>query len=244
MLFYNLKENYPTHLIIGVRKSGTSWIWKQLSDHPEVYVNPKKEIYFFNKNYYKGKSWYKNQFVTNKKIIIDTTPDYFYWNCAKRIKDVLPNSNLIVCLRNPIDRAYSHWKFGTYIGNCKKNFLESWSEDWNNIRTCGLYEIHLKNFLKYYEVDKNFKILLFDDLLKNSNHFINEIYQFINIKKHKSKFFNRKWMPGAVSDYNLEELYQNISNKKIKDTDKEVLKNYYSNTIKDLKLILNKEINW
>jgi hypothetical protein len=241
MLFHN-KKNIPTHLLIGVRKSATTWIWKQFTDHPEVCTNPRKEIYFFNKFYDYGIEWYANQFKSNKKIILDATPDYFFNTLAYKIKKTIPESKLFVCLRNPIQRAYSHWKFGRFIKNCKKEFKESWDDDWNFIKTRGMYDVHLESFLKYYELESNFKVFFYDDLLENPYLFIKDIFKFVGVNEHKSFFFKKKWMPGGVSENNREKIYESIDNKKIENF--KFIKEYYFDSIKNLEKILGKKTKW
>jgi hypothetical protein len=91
----------PTHLVVGVGKSGTSWIWKQMQEYEEISTSI-KEVHFFNKNLKKGIDWYKSQFKPNR-IIVDNSPDYFSCGDALRIKNCLPHSKIMVCLRNPIE---------------------------------------------------------------------------------------------------------------------------------------------
>ncbi len=238
MLFSKNKGSLPTHLLLGVRKGASSWIWKQFSDHPDVYVHPKKEPAFFNINYHRGLGWYKEQFRTKKKVVIDTTPDYFNQDLASKIKKDLPNAKLFVCLRNPIERAYSHWKFGYYLVNtCNRSFMQSWNEDWKKIRTRGLYDQHLKAF-------QNSKVLLYDDLLLDPLSFINEIYDFVGVKRHDSKFFQKKWMPGGISTNEKEKEYEKISKQRMNENEYHILKNYYSQSIKNTEEILGRKLTW
>lgn len=232
------KIKKPTHLLLGVRKGASSWIWKQFCDHPEVYVHPKKELYFFNKNYNRGLKWYFDLFNTECDKIVETTPDYFDKELALIIKKDLPSAKLFVCLRNPIERAYSHWKFGFYlVGTCKKNFIQSWNENWNKIRTRGLYDKHLVAF-------GNVKVFLYDDLIEDSLLFINKIYDFVGVKRHVSKFYQEKWMPGGISENGKEKEYEKISKQKMSKVDYEIVKDYYFQSIKNTEEILNRELKW
>jgi hypothetical protein len=236
-----LKNNkLPTHLVVGVRKGATSWIWKQLSDHPEVYVHPKKEIYYFNKNFSKGSDWYRKQFQTNKKNVFDTTPDYFYSDCAEKIYKTIPNSKILVCLRNPMDRAYSHWKFGQYVGNCKESFEDSWDSDWNQIRTRGLYDKHLISFFNFF----NLSVVFYDDLIKDPHLFIANVYELMNISNHNSKFTNAKWLPGEVSNSNKEKEYEIISGLKPTRSQYKTMTDYYYKSIENTEKILDIKLNW
>lgn len=238
MLFANC--NLPTHLLVGTRKSATSWIWKQFSDHPDVFVPTCKELYFFNKFYDNGLGWYKLQFNTKKKKILDTTPDYFFEECAERIKKDIPNAKIFVCLRNPIDRAYSHWKFATFLGNCDKSFMSAWDNDWNRLRTRGLYDQHIKAYTDRFKC----LVMLYDDLIDGPVNFMNEIYDFVGVSRHRSKFFEKKWMPGEISNNGMEKSYEKISNQKMSIKERDLLFKYYKSSILKTEDILNKTTGW
>lgn len=231
----------PTHLLIGVRKSATSWIWKQFTDHPEVYAHPEKELYFFNNKYNFGLNWYSNQFQTNKKKILEATPDYFNFDCASKIKNSIPNIKLMVCLRNPIDRAFSHWKFGCYVGNCNMDFLKAWKSNWNDIRNRGLYHIHLQSFKN---LNLNLNVYFYDDLLNDSKLFIDKIYDDMCVSRHCSIYFKNKWMPGGVSENFKDEYYKSISEQPMSEIEKRILHDFYFSSIKETEKILGKDLNW
>lgn len=230
----------PTHLLLGVRKGATSWIWKQFTDHPEVYAHPKKEISYFNKHISKGLNWYRKQFDTDKEIILDATPDYFYFTHAREIKKTIRNANVLVCLRNPIERAYSHWKFGKYIGTCKQSFKDSWDSDWHGVRTRGLYDKHLSAFLEFFDI----KVVLYDNLIKDPNSFIGDVYDLFGVTKHQSEFFGKKWMPGEVSKKNKEKEYETISRMKMSEQDHQMVKDYYVLSIQNTSEILSEKLTW
>jgi hypothetical protein len=120
----------PDFIIIGAQKCGTSTLYKALLQHPNI-VAPiniiapiKKEIHFVDipQNYSKGTRWYKTHFPSNfyrnlyKKVLHrefitgESSPGYLYFpHVSKRMKALLPNVKIIVMLRNPVDRAYSHY---------------------------------------------------------------------------------------------------------------------------------------
>ena len=118
----------PTFLGIGAPRSGTTWLHELLQTHPEVYV-PKyrKEIHFFNRNYERGIDWYKKFFPSDAqarkyRVIGEITPFYLYHDeCLERILKMPSITKLIVNLRNPVDRTYSHYgilvRDGNYFGS-------------------------------------------------------------------------------------------------------------------------------
>src|SRR6056297_562433 len=99
---------------IGAQKAGTSSIFHFLKEHPEICTSSKKEIHFFDKeyNYLKGIKFYRKFFnnCSSKNIKGEFTPRYIYHpKVAQRIKKYFPDVKLIVSLRNPIERAISHY---------------------------------------------------------------------------------------------------------------------------------------
>lgn len=104
----------PNFLIVGAMKSGTTSLAKHLGAHPEVYIAPAKELYFFEREpfWQRGLDWYRDQFAEagSAKAIGEATPNYMFfpWS-VERIAETLPGVRAIACLRNPADRAYSHY---------------------------------------------------------------------------------------------------------------------------------------
>src|SRR5688572_14326389 len=102
----------PDFLIVGAMRSGTTSLHKYLQAHPDVFVASGKEVHFFDRRYGRGLDWYRSRFagVTTERVVGEATPAYMYdENAIARIAHDLPDARLIVVLRNPVDRAYSHY---------------------------------------------------------------------------------------------------------------------------------------
>ena len=101
----------PTFLIIGAAKAGTTGLFKYLQQHPEVFISPKKEIHYFDANHDKGDEWYLDHFdQSDKKVLGEASPIYyFYPGTLELIHAFDPTLRLIFLLRNPVDRAISHY---------------------------------------------------------------------------------------------------------------------------------------
>jgi len=112
----------PDFLIIGGQKCGTSSFYRNLVKHPSIVPAFDKEIYFFNGKFHKGINWYRTHFpllpykyyvtkICRQKFLTgEATPGYiFHPHVPKRVSEVLPHVKIIVLLRNPVDRAYSHY---------------------------------------------------------------------------------------------------------------------------------------
>ncbi len=104
-------------LICGAQKAGTTALHDYLSVHPEVFMVKRKEAHFFDfERFFQTAqvdySIYHTLFdpVPPQRVLGESTPIYMYWKAApKRIWQYNPDMKLIVVLRNPIERAYSHW---------------------------------------------------------------------------------------------------------------------------------------
>ena len=107
----------PGFLIIGGQKCGTTSLYNYLIQHPSLIAASKKEIHFFSTHYQKGYEWYKGHFPEKKDsrkktdaITGEATPYYiFHPHSPARIRKTLPNVKLIVMLRDPVERAFSHY---------------------------------------------------------------------------------------------------------------------------------------
>jgi hypothetical protein len=102
----------PTFLLIGAMRAGTTSLSMWLARHSQIYVAPEKELYFFDARYDRGWDWYLKQFPGMKghRAIGEATPHYMYKpEALERIAQDLPGVRLVATIRNPIDRAYSHF---------------------------------------------------------------------------------------------------------------------------------------
>ena len=106
----------PGFIIVGVQKGGTTSLFQYLSRHPNMLPPFRKEIKYFDFNYTLGMGWYQANFPLRKKlagnnaITGDASPNYiFHPDGAIRIAQSLPATRIIALLRNPVDRAYSHY---------------------------------------------------------------------------------------------------------------------------------------
>ena len=122
----------PNYMFIGAAKSATTTFFDILKKHEDIFVPKFKEPHFFNidENYLKGLDWYKKTYFTdinNESIIIDFTPTYLYYKlCAERIFDSLgPNVKFVIILRNPVDRAYSHYNHSKRDGHEVSSFEDA-----------------------------------------------------------------------------------------------------------------------
>ena len=237
----------PDFLIVGVRKAATSWLWKQFTDHPQVYAHPKKELCYFNLNYDKRFDWYCDQFSSDKRVAMEATPGYFRADLAARIKSHLPQAKIVVSLRNPTDRAISDYKFWRFLGACNVSFIEAWRYDLYGIRSRGHYDVHLKVFLEHYP---DMLVILYDEICANQSLMINKICQHVNVCEHHSEYASDRWMPGnehlvrhGLGGEDLLSTYRRMTEHYgVTNADYEEVRAYYGNTVKMTGKIIDRDL--
>lgn len=112
----------PDFLVIGAQRSGTSSLYKYLGEHPNVVASLRKEIEYFSTDFAKGEDWYRAHFPLTSRlwamrklsgvspVCFEATPDYLLDpRAAPRAKAMLPDAKIVVLLRDPVERAHSHY---------------------------------------------------------------------------------------------------------------------------------------
>lgn len=106
----------PDFLVVGAQKSGTTTLFVLLSKHPRIFMPARKEVQFFSSPmlYPKGLDWYAEEFFSacpEGHLAGEVSPQYMYsTEIARRVHDGLPQAKIIAILRDPIDRAWSHYQ--------------------------------------------------------------------------------------------------------------------------------------
>lgn len=102
----------PGFLIIGVMKGGTSALFYYLRQHPQVRLALSKEPHYFDLHYGWGLNWYRVEFPARAPGVIsgEASPYYIFHPLApSRARQTVPDARIIVLLREPVSRAYSHY---------------------------------------------------------------------------------------------------------------------------------------
>ena len=121
----------PSFIVVGAQKSGTTSLYNYLKVHPEIFLPAQKELEFFSKDalYNKGMAFYRDTWFSDlrgKATVGEVSPQYTMFDAVpERIKSHLPEVKLLFILRNPIDRAYSHYKMAIRRGLVTKDFSDS-----------------------------------------------------------------------------------------------------------------------
>ena len=204
-------EYKPDFIIIGAMKSATSAIYEYLMTHPLVAKRMPKELHFFTLNYDKGFDWYSQQFKpkqhhlsTTKLLIGEASPSYFPSDIApNRIAQLLPEVKLILSLRNPSDRAISHYYHQFNRVKDETRFIEEvfsvqeiaslqerpYTKTSSYIQL-GKYLPQIQRWLNVFPREQ-ILILNYHDLEINPQAFINCIFNFLGLPIYSIKSMDK-----------------------------------------------------
>ena len=105
----------PEVIIIGAQKSGTTSLFSYLTQHPQIRAPLRKEIHYFGDKFINGTEWYRGHFPPERRlsrgqVTFEGSPSYlFHPLVPERLAVLLPKAKLIAVLRDPAERAVSHY---------------------------------------------------------------------------------------------------------------------------------------
>lgn len=203
----------PTFLIIGAPKCGTTSLYHFLSQHPQICMSDEKEPYFFC---YSGREFafggpggeefarsivtqqgdYEALFrpVRDHAAIGEATPFYLYCPAApERIRQLVPNARLIAILKNPVDRAFSHYlHFRLRYAEPLETFEEALNAEAGRVaanwgpgyhyQRLGFYAAQLKRYRSCFEAQQ-IKVCLQSDLSQFPGRTLEECFDFLGVRR-------------------------------------------------------------
>jgi hypothetical protein len=183
-------KKFPSFFLAGAQKCATTWLYQCLKEHPQIFVPNQNITNFFNINYYRGFDWYYEWYkdVTDEKAIFDTSMTYMRDSFVpERIYRFNSNAKFIFSLRNPIDRAFSHYWHEKKKGKISFSFEDAlfYSQVGNydlyeNWIKGGFYYEHIQRFLKYFPLSQML-FIFFEDIKNNPVQVNKDIYRFANV---------------------------------------------------------------
>ncbi|MCS6884817.1 MAG: sulfotransferase [Acidobacteriota bacterium] len=228
----------PDFLVIGVQKAGTTSLFNYLIEHPGILPTVRKQMHYFDNRYERGEDWYRSHFPMElqlryrerrlgyKCLTGEATPYYiFHPHAPRRIRSLLPKAKLIVLLRNPVDRAYSHYNHEVRKGAEKLSFEEAIEKEAERLRpelermlqdehyysfayqhysylARGRYAEQLSYWFKLFPKEQ-FLILKSEDFDRNIPETLNKIYRFLGLPELPPKnypYHNRGNYPQMSSE--------------------------------------------
>lgn len=173
----------PNFVGIGPGKSGTTWLYRVLGAHPEVCVSSAKETLFFETEYHRGEDWYARFFARcdHARAVGEVSNTYvFSPRAAERIHDFEPSMRIVSSLRDPIDRAFSHYLFMRRNDRVRGSFEEVIERHRPDLVTRGLYGRHLTPWVELFPRER-ILFLLFDDLATDPSGLASRLFEFLGV---------------------------------------------------------------
>lgn len=180
-------SRFPDFFIIGAQRCGTTSLRIYLSLHPDVYMPP-GETGFFSYQYSKGLGWYLSLFH-DKLAIGEKSADYLSSPHAPgRISKHVPDARFIVLLRNPVDRAWSHYQWAVGMGKEQKHFMHALQSQvaakdgqHSGYLQRGHYASQLKRWFTFFPRDR-FLIIESETLFSDSDNTCDQALKFLQLR--------------------------------------------------------------
>jgi sulfotransferase family protein len=132
----------PDFLIIGAQKAATTALYAYLRWHPGITGPSFKEVSFFDRHYARGEAWYRAHLPARPRLWLvkqrhgtwplvgEASPSYlFHPLAAQRAAELMPRAKLVAVLRNPVDRAFSHYQHEVALGREELSFEEALDQE-------------------------------------------------------------------------------------------------------------------
>ena len=229
----------PNFICPGAARAATTALYYLLIQHPRVFLPSIKETRFFSRDYEKGLSWYEQKYyadVKDETAIGDISPVYLIdERCPKRIYDALGSEvRLIFMLRNPVERAYSHYCMlrhhqfedlsldqalalneGDRVAKSLKHYGHEYGFQYLKESS---YSQSIQRYLRYFKPDR-IKYVVFEEFVADMKHHVFDILRFLGVNdRHEFEFdvyTNPRAVPGSSTINQL--FYRNSLIKKARD---------------------------
>ena len=255
----------PDFYIIGTQKGGTSSLYDYLTTHPSIEPCYTKEPSYFDRYFERGLHWYKVNFpfkihkfiatniLKNKFITGEASVRYLDHPFApQRIKEITPNAKFIILLRNPIDRAHSHYtmiyrrnsessSFVDAIENEKERITEPFNKMLNDSNYYsdiyfrhaylhrGIYVDKIKRWMEVFPKEQ-FLIIQSEEFFKNPSKIYNDVLEFLGL------------IPFSIGEFKIKGKVN--KNRNIDDDFRNELVEYFKPHNKRLYDFLGKSFDW
>jgi len=209
--------------IVGAAKAGTTSLYHYLNEHSDIEMSSQKEPDFFSDTSLHTQMLYygKNRIDTIEKYHAlfqqenvlrgDASVSYlFYEDVPKKIIKYNPNAKIVIMLRNPIDRAFSHYLMDYRLGLVSEKF-ETIIQKKSKHKYANLfyqqyiqvseYTRQIKNYLNIFSKE-NICIIDYEDFKKNTSDVVNRVYIFLGV--------DNSFQPCLRNKYNTYSMPKNL----------------------------------
>lgn len=189
------EKKWPNFFIVGAPRAGTTALYNYLKAIPEIYMSPVKDPGYFIPNDFRGFTeqtyieLFKN--VKNEIAIGEASAGYLANSeTPKRIKEKSPSAKIIITLRDPVGRTFSHYLNWKRTGKIKISFekvVEKFldknknDEQLEKMIHVSMYYEQVKRYLEIFGKE-NVKILIFEETVKDIKNTIKKIFEFLGVR--------------------------------------------------------------
>jgi hypothetical protein len=227
----------PSFVIVSVERGGTTSLYRYLTSHPGVGEAFRKEVHYFDMNAVQGPDWYRAHFPLQAwgawarlrhgaGITGEASPYYLYHpHVPVRLARLLPDVRIVALVRNPVERAYSHYHLNVRQGKEDLSFEEAlerederlageweklstdelyWSEPHYRFayRGRGLYAERLKEWHRHFSVEQ-ILVVRSEDLYTDPAAVVAQVFHHLGVPPFTPsgfKAYNQKPYPGLAPD--------------------------------------------
>lgn len=169
-------------LFVGPMKAGTTWIYDYLASRGDVSLPIQvKETFFLDRHFEKGVPWYRSHFDSIlRPLIVEVAPSYFAsLDVPARAHSILPSARIIITLRDPVKRAWSHYLHLRRYGYTTLPLQEA-ALEFPQILRASRYNECIQLWSKYYSSDR-VSVVWQEDMLSSLDNYANSICDILGV---------------------------------------------------------------
>jgi hypothetical protein len=178
----------PNAIVIGAMKCATTSLHHYLGLHPDVAMTAEKELHFFvaERNWPRGREWYERHFAGRAAVHGESSTSYarfpHYAGVAARMHATVPEARLLYVVRDPVDRAVSHWRHEYAAGREDRALPDALAEPSGNpYLDLSRYALQLEQYLPFYDRSK-ILVLAAEDLAVRRAETMRRVYAFLGVR--------------------------------------------------------------
>lgn len=187
-----MMSRLPDFVVIGAQRSGTTSLYRYLDRHPDIFMAPTKEVHFFDRHFENGVAWYCKQFdgAHLNQVVGEATPRYMADpRAVERLAEIVPHARLVALLRDPVERAYSHYWMERARGRERRSFEEAIAveEGRKGAQTLPAYLGQSRYLTQLQRICGSFRrdqllVMLFDDLRHEPGATLAGLCRFLGVE--------------------------------------------------------------
>ncbi len=201
----------PNFFVVGAGRSGTTSLHEILGQHPDVFMCPRKSPNYFAAHLAQpgwetpvatamARHWvhdadeYRALFdgATTQRAVGEVSPVYLQaLDVAPRIDSEHPDASIVAVLRNPVDRAHSHFVgrrrdgieiYSTFAERAERELAAPLPDDvaFGHLIGCGRYHHFLRPYVELFGADR-VTVVLYDDFVADARAVVAEIFEAIGV---------------------------------------------------------------